>query len=62
MPKRGWIFEKSFKTTEKGTFKKEKLKDKAFVVASDEKLCRMWIGRGNEVARTPPLLQHMFLE
>ena len=45
---------KYFKTTENCTFKKEKIKDD---VARTRK-CRMWLGRENEVARTPPLLKH----
>ena len=49
------MFEKKFKATQKGTIKKEKLKDERFEVAQNEKLCSMWLGRGNEVARTPPL-------
>ena len=43
--------DKCFKTTEKGTFKIEKMKDKHFDVA--QKMCRMWLGRGNEVVRIP---------
>ena len=39
------MFEKCFKTTDQSTFKKENFKD--------EKVCRMWLGRRNEVARTP---------
>ena len=31
---------------------------RAFWGGSDEKLCRMWLGRGNAVARTPPLLYY----
>ena len=55
------MFEECFLTT---AFKKEKVRDDNFDVAqtrncaecgSDEKLCRMWLGRGIEVARTQPL-------
>ena len=31
------------------------MEGRAFWGGSDEKVCRMWLGRGNEVARTPPL-------
>ena len=49
------MFEKCFKTTEKGTFKKENKKVEHFDVAGTRKVCRTWLGLGNEVARTPPL-------
>ena len=57
--------------TEKGTFKKENMKDEHFDVARtrkcaecgpDEKMCRMWPGRGNEVVCTPPLVQPLFFQ
>ena len=38
-------FRKMFITTEKGTFKKEKMKDEHFDVARTKKVCRMWLGR-----------------
>ena len=44
---------------EEGTFKKEKMKDEHFVVARTRKCTRMWLGRGNGVARTPPLFGGM---
>ena len=34
---------------------KQKVEGRAFWCGSDEKMCRMWLGRGNEVARTPPI-------
>ena len=37
MPKRGQILEKCFKTTGKGTFKKEKMKDVHFDVTRTRK-------------------------
>ena len=36
---------------------KRKIEGRAFWGGSDEKVCRMWLGRENEVARTPPLIQ-----
>ena len=47
------MFEKCFQTTDQSTFKKEKTEGRTFWCDSDEKVCRMWLGRGNEVAHTP---------
>ena len=44
------------KRQKKAHLKKE-IEGRAFLGGSDEKLCRIWLGRENDVARTPPLLE-----
>ena len=51
-------FWKMFYTVrKKAHFLKKSRRTSIDVARSDEKVSRIWLGRGNEVARTPPLLE-----